>query len=148
MHLRQVVWGSLFSTVGIAVIGVAISIYVRISHRFSLLYGSIGAIIVVMLWFYPLRQYRCHRGGNQPHAGAKSENKKRRQNIAPFSLLFFARTATYEFMYLIKKPSPVTVFINICNDETGLYQSANLFCKRMAEHKRLLTSNHVPFAFF
>lgn len=52
MHLRQVVWGSLFSTVGIAVIGVAISIYVRMSQRFSLLYGSIGAIIVVMLWFY------------------------------------------------------------------------------------------------
>ena len=52
MRLRRVVWGSLFSTVGIALIGVAISIYVRLSHRFSLLYGSIGAIIVVMLWFY------------------------------------------------------------------------------------------------
>lgn len=52
MRLRRVIWGSLFSTVGIALIGVAISIYVRLSHRFSLLYGSIGAIIVVMLWFY------------------------------------------------------------------------------------------------
>lgn len=52
MRLRQVVWGSLFSMAGIALIGVAISFYVRLSNRFSLLYGSIGAIIVVMLWFY------------------------------------------------------------------------------------------------
>lgn len=52
MKFRQVLPGSLFSTAGVAAISIGVSIYVGLSSRFSLLYGSIGAIIVLMLWFY------------------------------------------------------------------------------------------------
>lgn len=52
MKFRQVLAGSLFSTAGVAAISIGVSIYVGLSSRFSLLYGSIGAIIVLMLWFY------------------------------------------------------------------------------------------------
>ncbi len=34
------------------IISIGVGIYVRLSVRFSVLYGSIGAIVVVMLWLY------------------------------------------------------------------------------------------------
>lgn len=49
---KNLIWGSLFSTISIAIISLAIRIYISISSHFSLLYGSISAIITVMLWFY------------------------------------------------------------------------------------------------
>lgn len=52
MKIKNLIWGSVFSALGISVMGIGISIYVRLSARFSLLYGSIGAIIIIMLWFY------------------------------------------------------------------------------------------------
>ncbi len=52
MKLRRLIWGSIFATLSISLIGVGISVYLSLSTRFSLLYGSISAIIIVMLWFY------------------------------------------------------------------------------------------------
>lgn len=52
MQAKKLIPGSIFSTFGIAMMGVFVSGYVRLSTRFSLLYGSISTIIVVMLWFY------------------------------------------------------------------------------------------------
>ena len=52
MNFGNLILGSVFSTLGISLTGIGISVYVRLSARFSLLYGSIGAIIIIMLWFY------------------------------------------------------------------------------------------------
>jgi len=52
IKLKSLIPGSVFSTTLTALSGIGISIYIRISSRFSLLYGSIGTFIAVMLWFY------------------------------------------------------------------------------------------------
>lgn len=49
---RQVLPGALFSFVSWITISVAFSFYVDNIARYSLLYGSLGAIIVLMLWLY------------------------------------------------------------------------------------------------
>ena len=52
VKLRYALPGSLLCVLGLHVISFGVSIYVRISTRFSVLYGSIGAIIIVLLWLY------------------------------------------------------------------------------------------------
>ncbi len=52
IQIKQLIPGSIFSTVATALTGAGISLYIRISSRFSLLYGSIGAFVAIMLWFY------------------------------------------------------------------------------------------------
>lgn len=52
VKLRYAVPGSLLCVLGLHVISFGVSIYVRISTRFSVLYGSIGAVIIVLLWLY------------------------------------------------------------------------------------------------
>ncbi len=47
------VWpGGLLCVVLLHIISAGVGIYVRLSVRFSVLYGSLGAIVVVMLWLY------------------------------------------------------------------------------------------------
>jgi membrane protein len=52
MRCRSAFPGAVFSTVGWIASSVALSIYVSNFSNFSLTYGSIGAIIVLMMWLY------------------------------------------------------------------------------------------------
>jgi membrane protein len=52
LRCRSAFAGAAFSTVGWIVSSVALSFYVDNFSTFSLTYGSIGAIIVLMLWLY------------------------------------------------------------------------------------------------
>jgi len=52
LRCRSAFPGAAFSTVGWILASVILSIYVRNFNNFSLTYGSIGAIIVLMLWLY------------------------------------------------------------------------------------------------
>ena len=52
LSCRQVLPGACFSFVSWIVISVAFSFYVDNIARYSLLYGSLGTIIVLMLWLY------------------------------------------------------------------------------------------------
>ena len=49
---RYTVFGSLFGVIGLHVVSIGVGIYVRLSNRFSVLYGSIGAVILMLLWLY------------------------------------------------------------------------------------------------
>jgi len=52
IHLKSVFPGALFATVGWIVTSLAFSFYVGNYANYSKTYGSIGAIIVLMLWLY------------------------------------------------------------------------------------------------
>lgn len=52
VRLRYALCGSTLCLAGMHLISFGVSIYARISTRFSVLYGSIGAIIVLLLWLY------------------------------------------------------------------------------------------------
>ena len=49
---KSVLWGALFSTVGWTVVSYGFSFYVNHFSNYSNTYGSIGGIIVLMLWLY------------------------------------------------------------------------------------------------
>lgn len=52
VRLRYALCGSTLCLLGLHIISIGVSVYVRISTRFSVLYGSIGAIIILLLWLY------------------------------------------------------------------------------------------------
>ncbi|WP_413059120.1 YihY/virulence factor BrkB family protein [Sporosarcina sp. 179-K 3D1 HS] len=52
IHLKSVIPGAIFSTVGWIVTSLAFSFYVGNYGNYSNTYGSIGAIIVLMMWMY------------------------------------------------------------------------------------------------
>ncbi len=52
VRLRYALPGALLCLAGLHIISMGVSIYVRISTRFSVLYGSIGAVILLLLWLY------------------------------------------------------------------------------------------------
>lgn len=52
VYLRHVVWGALFSTVGFQLVSWAFSFYVSSLRNYSATYGSLGTVIVLMIWFY------------------------------------------------------------------------------------------------
>ncbi|MFS0784650.1 YihY/virulence factor BrkB family protein [Bacillus sp. 1P06AnD] len=54
MDNRVVMRGALFATVGWSVVSLGFSFYVNNFSNYSTTYGSIGGIIVLMLWFYIL----------------------------------------------------------------------------------------------
>ncbi|WP_050614013.1 YihY/virulence factor BrkB family protein [Bacillus testis] len=54
MKDREVFWGAIFATVGWSVVSLGFSFYVNNFSHYSTTYGSIGGIIVLMLWFYLL----------------------------------------------------------------------------------------------
>jgi len=49
---RDAIPGALFSLIAWMVVSAIFSLYVSTMGRYSVLYGSLGAIIVLMLWFY------------------------------------------------------------------------------------------------
>jgi len=49
---RMVLPGSLFTALGLVVLSMAISLYFRHFNTFSVIYGSIGGIMILLLWLY------------------------------------------------------------------------------------------------
>ncbi len=52
VRLRQAFPGAAAASVGWVVVSMAFSLYVSNLSRYSLLYGTIGAVVVLMLWLY------------------------------------------------------------------------------------------------
>jgi len=49
---RELLPGAVFSGVGFSVYSSVFSLYIRYYSDYSILYGSIGVILVLMLWIY------------------------------------------------------------------------------------------------
>lgn len=52
IYLKNVVWGALFATIGWQLVSLAFSYYVNTMGNYSATYGSLGTVIVLMIWFY------------------------------------------------------------------------------------------------
>ena len=52
VKFREAIPGALFSLIAWMVVSAIFSLYVSTMGNYSVLYGSLGAIIVLMLWFY------------------------------------------------------------------------------------------------
>ncbi|MCG5104970.1 YihY/virulence factor BrkB family protein [Oceanobacillus alkalisoli] len=52
VYFKHIVWGALFSTVGFQLVSWAFSFYVENLANYSTTYGSLGTVIVLMVWFY------------------------------------------------------------------------------------------------
>lgn len=50
--LRNAMWGALFATIGWQLVSLAFSSYVSTIGNYSATYGSLGAVITLMIWFY------------------------------------------------------------------------------------------------
>ncbi|MDX8361559.1 YihY/virulence factor BrkB family protein [Cytobacillus sp. IB215316] len=52
LKMKEVTTGAIFATVGWIIVSVAFSYYVESFGNYSSTYGSLGGIIVLMIWFY------------------------------------------------------------------------------------------------
>ena len=52
VYFKHAVWGALFATVGWQLASLAFSFYVNTLGNYSATYGSLGAVIILMIWFY------------------------------------------------------------------------------------------------
>ncbi|RSK29240.1 YihY/virulence factor BrkB family protein [Bacillus sp. HMF5848] len=52
LHIRNVTKGALFATIGWILVSSAFSLYVNLFGNFTATYGSLGGVIVLMIWFY------------------------------------------------------------------------------------------------
>lgn len=52
VHMKYVLWGTLFATVGWQLVSLAFSYYVSALGNYSATYGSLGTVIILMIWFY------------------------------------------------------------------------------------------------
>lgn len=52
IYLKNAVWGALFATVGWQLVSLAFSYYVNSIGNYAASYGSLGTVIVLMIWFY------------------------------------------------------------------------------------------------
>lgn len=52
VYFKDIVWGTLFSTVCWQVVSWGFSFYVSSLRNYSATYGSLGTVIVLMIWFY------------------------------------------------------------------------------------------------
>lgn len=52
IKLKHTVWGALFATIGWQLVSLAFSYYVNTLGNYSATYGSLGAVIILMIWFY------------------------------------------------------------------------------------------------
>ncbi|MFB4168513.1 YihY/virulence factor BrkB family protein [Virgibacillus sp. JSM 102003] len=52
IYFKNAVWGALFATVGWQLVSLAFSFYVSSMGNYSATYGSLGTVIVLMIWFY------------------------------------------------------------------------------------------------
>ncbi len=52
ISIKHTLPGSIFSAVGIVVITAVYSVYLKYFSNFNVVYGSLGAVIALLLWFY------------------------------------------------------------------------------------------------
>jgi membrane protein len=52
VYFNHIVWGALFSTVCWQIVSWGFSFYVSTLRNYSTTYGSLGTVIVLMIWFY------------------------------------------------------------------------------------------------
>lgn len=52
IYFKNAVWGALFATIGWQLVSLAFSFYVSSMGNYSATYGSLGTVIVLMIWFY------------------------------------------------------------------------------------------------
>ncbi|NMA90276.1 MAG: YihY/virulence factor BrkB family protein [Amphibacillus sp.] len=52
VYLKDAVWGALFTTIGWQISSYGFSLYVNTMGNYSATYGSLGGVIILMLWFY------------------------------------------------------------------------------------------------
>ncbi|CQR47278.1 hypothetical protein BN1058_01586 [Paraliobacillus sp. PM-2] len=52
VHLRNVTVGAIFATIGWQLVSLAFSYYVTTLGNYSATYGSLGSVIVLMIWFF------------------------------------------------------------------------------------------------
>lgn len=52
VKFKHAVWGALFATVGWQLVSLGFSYYVNTLGNYSATYGSLGTVIVLMIWFY------------------------------------------------------------------------------------------------
>jgi len=52
VNLKEAFWGVIFATFGWQIVSLGFSYYVSTLGNFSATYGSLGTVIVLMLWFY------------------------------------------------------------------------------------------------
>ncbi|GLC28935.1 YihY/virulence factor BrkB family protein [Clostridium omnivorum] len=52
LNFWEAIPGSLFSTLGLASVSIAFSFYVNNFGRYSVVYGSIGAVLILLLWLF------------------------------------------------------------------------------------------------
>ncbi len=52
LKFRQIVPGSIFASVGMLVVTVGYKIYAEYVSNYDILYGSMAAVVAVMMWFY------------------------------------------------------------------------------------------------
>lgn len=52
IYFKNVIWGALFATLGWQLASLVFSFYVNSMGNYSATYGSLGTVIVLMIWFY------------------------------------------------------------------------------------------------
>lgn len=52
VKVRHAVWGTLFTTISWQIVSLGFSFYVNTLGNYSTTYGSLGTVIVLMIWFY------------------------------------------------------------------------------------------------
>lgn len=52
IYFRHAIWGALFATIGWQLVSLAFSYYVSSIGNYSATYGSLGTVIILMIWFY------------------------------------------------------------------------------------------------
>lgn len=52
ISIKHTVPGSLFAAIGIVIITAGYSVYLKYFSNFNVVYGSLGAVIALLLWFY------------------------------------------------------------------------------------------------
>ncbi|WP_156291716.1 YihY/virulence factor BrkB family protein [Oceanobacillus salinisoli] len=54
IYFREAIWGTIIGTVGWQIVSYGFSYYVSTFANYSVKYGSLGTIIILMIWFYLL----------------------------------------------------------------------------------------------
>lgn len=52
VQIKNAVWGAIFATIGWQLVSLAFSYYVNTLGNYSATYGSLGTVIILMIWFY------------------------------------------------------------------------------------------------
>lgn len=52
IHWKHTIWGTLFATLGWQIASLGFSFYVNTLGNYSAAYGSLGTVIILMIWFY------------------------------------------------------------------------------------------------